>query len=580
MKNKFLFTSSFFFLIIFHLSGQISPGQKDSLRTILPKTTGVQKMHLLNNLVDYYQRNNTDSTVYFNDILLQMAQKSNNRKYIAAYYTNLAVYNSYQAKYYEAIDQIKKAISIQKQEKLTNDLADAYKALAGFYYYTENYNQAVEVTYKALKIYESLHNYLGVTVSFNNIGLLNEEMHFYNKAVASYKKGISLIDKYHLSKNKAKFYANLGVVYKNTKRYDSALYYYQKSVPLDLKQNSKRGLAHTYYDIANLYAFYLKNKDSAQAYYHKSLSLSKAFDKGLLPSIYSAQAKMYLTQKQTKKGIPLMEKALQMAQKNGSLHIQELAHYKLYEAYKQQNKLQLADQHLNEFVDIRDSINSRNSSVALANIQAKYENEKKMARIKELELKKETDKKIKHFLMGGLVLLLISLLLIVRNFFIKRKKDKIEKELMAVAQTKLNQDLRFKNKELTGQALMMMQKNKLLGDILNNISDIKPQSPELIKLKRKLKKSMHSEDDWALFKHYFEEVNKDFFTKLKQINDKITPAELKLSALIKLRFNIKESAALLNISPDSVKTARYVLRKKLDLKTGDNIYDFLNNLGI
>jgi len=171
-------------------------------------------------------------------------------------------------------------------------------------------------------------------------------------------------------------------------------------------------------------------------------------------------------------------------------------------------------------------------------------------------------------------------LLIVRNFFIKRKKDKIEKELMTIAQKKLNQDLRFKNKELTGQALMMMQKNKLLGDILNNISDIKPQSPELTKLKRKLKKSMHSEDDWALFKHYFEEVNKDFFAKLKQINDKITPAELKLSALIKLRFNIKESAALLNISPDSVKTARYVLRKKLDLKTGDNIYDFLNNIGI
>jgi len=38
-----------------------------------------------------------------------------------------------------------------------------------------------------------------------------------------------------------------------------------------------------------------------------------------------------------------------------------------------------------------------------------------------------------------------------------------------------------------------------------------PAKLELITLKRKLKKSMHSEDDWNVFKHYFEEINKDFF---------------------------------------------------------------------
>ncbi len=578
MKTKFIFILLLAFMQITDSCGQISPKQKDSLLRILHSFKGKEKLWALNKISDYYLFNNLDSARYYNGILQQEADQQANIKYVTQSYQNMAMVLSFQSKYYEAIDQIKKAIAIQKQEKLTNDLADSYKALSGFYYYTEDYNKAIETTYKALKIYESLQNFLGVAVSLNNIGLLNEEMHFYDKAVSSYKKGLSLIDMHHLSKSKAPFYANLGVVYKNSQKYDSALYYYRKSIPFDLKQNSKRGLAHTYYDMANLYAFYLKNKDSAQTYYHKSLSLAKEFDQGLLASIYSAQAEMYIDQNQTDKGISLMQKALKMAKKNGSLHTQEFAHYKLYEAYKQLHKLELADAHLNEFVDIRDSINRQESAITLANIQAKYENEKKMAQIKELKIKKEADKKIKSFLTAGLFLLLISLLLIVRNFIIKRKRDRIKRELLAVEQKKLNQDLRFKNKELTGQALMMMQKNKLLGDILKNLSQIKPQSPELLKLKRKLKKSMHSEDDWALFKHYFEEVNRDFFAKLKQINDKITPAELKLGALIKLRFNIKESADLLNISPDSVKTARYVLRKKMDLAKGENMADYLNNI--
>jgi len=143
----------------------------------------------------------------------------------------------------------------------------------------------------------------------------------------------------------------------------------------------------------------------------------------------------------------------------------------------------------------------------------------------------------------------------------------------------LHQDVRFKTKQLTSQALMMMQKNKLIDDILSQLSTIKGAGvplTDLNKLKRKLKKSLHSEDDWELFKHYFEEINKNFFKRLKQINPKITPAEQRLAALVKLRFNIKETAELLNISPDSVKTARSQLRKKMGLAAGKNMYEFLN----
>lgn len=45
-----------------------------------------------------------------------------------------------------------------------------------------------------------------------------------------------------------------------------------------------------------------------------------------------------------------------------------------------------------------------------------------------------------------------------------------------------------------------------------------------------------------------------------------------------MNLSIKEMAAILAISPDSVKTARYRLRKKLQLQTEDNLHAFIMTL--
>ncbi len=53
---------------------------------------------------------------------------------------------------------------------------------------------------------------------------------------------------------------------------------------------------------------------------------------------------------------------------------------------------------------------------------------------------------------------------------------------------------------------------------------------------------------------------------------------MKLCALIKLQLNLKESAAVLGISPESVKTARYRLRKKLDIDSQISLHQFMENI--
>ena len=72
---------------------------------------------------------------------------------------------------------------------------------------------------------------------------------------------------------------------------------------------------------------------------------------------------------------------------------------------------------------------------------------------------------------------------------------------------------------------------------------------------------------------------KIFFAKiLKDYKPDLSNYELKLCALIRLNLNMKEMATILGISAESVKTARYRLRKKLALSREENLIDFIMTL--
>lgn len=55
----------------------------------------------------------------------------------------------------------------------------------------------------------------------------------------------------------------------------------------------------------------------------------------------------------------------------------------------------------------------------------------------------------------------------------------------------------------------------------------------------------------------------------------LSSTDLKLCAYLRLNLSSKEIAQLLNISLKGVEISRYRVRKKLQLSTETNLYDFL-----
>lgn len=242
---------------------------------------------------------------------------------------------------------------------------------------------------------------------------------------------------------------------------------------------------------------------------------------------------------------------------------------------------------------ISDSLFSEESDQRIAELEVKYQVEKHELNIKNLEEQKVKEEQLRLLLLILLLVIVISSAIVITSYILRRKKTKqlyeTEKKLMAteleknqVEQQKLIEDVEHKTKQLTTHALNMMQKNKLLQEVNGSIADIlkKPDNLEesFRKLKRQINRSIKADDDWDVFKMYFEQINAHFFDKLLEINPDLTNHDLRLCALIKLNLNIKESAAVLNLSPNSIKSARYKLRKKLALKTEDDLSGFIQKI--
>jgi tetratricopeptide (TPR) repeat protein len=555
---------------------------RDSLEALLPQATEEERLKLMDRILVQTIYNDLDTSFYYANEILKGSKKLGNIKYESLAYSWLTVYHFFMGNYFNAEDYIKKAIKLQEEISDTLDLGNSYINLLMIYAETGRYKQAIEAAFTALKLFESIQYPRGLVVSNGNIGIMYSKLKEYDNAVIYLKKTGALMKKHHEYSNLGELYNNMGLAYYHLGKSDSALHYFNKAIERFYVTNEIKGVARAYLNMGNTYAFNLNEADSALSYYKKALKKSKGVIEGLKSKIYGNMGKVYAKQQDFTQAIEYLNLAVKLNKHNKENDELLDNYYELYNIYKQKKDFKEAIKYFEKYNTLEDTINVAEARVAIAKLEARFENEKNKMIIQELERKRSADKKIKTLLIAGMVLIFTIFMLVFRVIHLKRKRGQLARELLSKENEKLENELTYKTKQLTSQALMMMQKNKLLNDILEALQHIKNNDTEsgnqLSVLKRKIKRGIHSDEDWQLFKHYFEEVNPEFFSYLLKINSKITPSELRLAALIRLKFNIKETASLLNISPDSVKSIRYVLRKKLGLAKGDNLIDFLNNI--
>jgi DNA-binding CsgD family transcriptional regulator len=190
------------------------------------------------------------------------------------------------------------------------------------------------------------------------------------------------------------------------------------------------------------------------------------------------------------------------------------------------------------------------------------------------------------------ILLLFLLSLLVNNLYTsyykkqqlkyieETKKELALKELsntkilVEAKNEQLNQRIESKNRELAISTMSMIKKNTLLGSIKDELINVNELS-EVKKVIRNIDKNINDNEDWTYFEEAFNNADKDFLKKIKELHPKLTPNDLRLCAYLRLNLSSKEIASLLNISPKSVEIKRYRLRKRMNLEHKTNLIGYI-----
>ena len=141
-----------------------------------------------------------------------------------------------------------------------------------------------------------------------------------------------------------------------------------------------------------------------------------------------------------------------------------------------------------------------------------------------------------------------------RKKLIKINKRKLQindlasqKELMKIRNEKLQNDLENKNREVAIATMSTVKRNEFLNKIKNELKSIESQ-PKISRLNKTINQNLKKNEDWEFFEKAFNNADKDFLARLKELHPVLTHNDLRLCAFLRLNLLSKEIAPLLNIS--------------------------------
>jgi len=585
----FFFLTLFFILFCFP-ANLLSNTETDSLKEQLQFVEGKEKLEILQSFSLHYLFRSLDSCEKYSLATIKLAQHLNDIEIEALANKRLGYAFYRTGDYIKSLSYFKKAHQLFIKNHnylqaaiLTNFIGDAYSQKSDYpkaiHYYIET-EQSCDTLINVDSTQTSVKRLYAIL--YTNLGLLYHRLDSVEKPLYYFNKALLFAEEINDSNRIAASYSNLGMMYKKMNDFDSAKLSYVKSLRISQKTGNRNNEIAALNNIASLY-----NKrglsDSALIHYQKASQIATEIDyKYGLSLINRNIAEVYLSRGNYQPAIKNALLALKYAQKTGSLTEIYSNYQLLANITKAKGDYKKAFQYHLQYAALKDSVMGINIRENIADIQTKYETEKKEKENK--LLKKDIDfekRKANYLFVLSIVLILMGVVSLALFYFI-RKTAITKKQLAESESSKMEIELESQKREITLGALSLSRNiefiNSLIGE-LKNLSDCVSEEgiPNLNNIVNKLSRQQ-SDSSWKEFEKRFSEIHSEFYSRLINEYPNLSQNEVKLSAFLKLGMNTKEICSITFQSVRAVEAARLRLRKKLGLNSGDNLSMFLQKL--
>lgn len=305
----------------------------------------------------------------------------------------------------------KKAIEKLKQTKNNNYLYYVYNNLAKAYREKGQYEKAINIIIEGLKIAEVENKEYWIANYNTNIALNYHDFESYAKGVYYGKKGFKYAV---LSKTKdinsiSTALNSIAINFDDWHKPDSALYYHKKIFKY-VKGKDTLGVNYTYNNIGNT-LLKLKKYKEAEGWIKRGMKIFEINSNGVKDASYYYENATHYTNLANvayelddyEKAEKLFDKAFYYAKNSKNAEkLRDYYHHR-YLFNKKRNNLEKTVQYQENYIKLRDSVFNKERATTFAELEAKYQNEKKEKELlkskaaivqKELETKRKNNQLI------------------------------------------------------------------------------------------------------------------------------------------------------------------------------------------
>ena len=419
----------------------------------------------------YNKLSNFDSAIYYLNLLnkpsgkIQPRLALNTKLNLAVAYQNLGKMDSV----FSIMKSLETNLLLQKDSLTIENIK--YLMFRGLLQEDKGNNETALQDYmKSLRISETIKDSISIIDNLVNIGAFYFHLENYQKCLEYYEQGLTYFNRLGNPKSlkACTYFRTMGIAYERIGKKELGIKYAQNSIVIAKRIRMNKLIVFCYTGIATIY---LETKDysNAERYYLQALDLLKNTNlKFNLLSVYGQLGLVNLELKKYTAAKSYFEKALKISLEVGRKSTTMSAYKSLAKTEAALGNYPEAFELQNTYIIYRDSINTETADKNIAEMEAKYQSEKKQHQIalldaqnKSQRLHLKNQRLAEYSLLSGTMLILIIGGLMYRSYRTKQI---------------LNKELNEKNEELNTLVERVSDNNEeltVLNERLNEANDSK-----------------------------------------------------------------------------------------------------------
>ncbi len=375
MKAYFTFLLSFLFCFTFQAQ----------VKAVTDSTS--IKMHV--HSVELWQAGQYDSAMDLANELVVLSRLNKDSLQLAKSLNTIGIIYSSKGDPVQSILYYEQSLEIFRLLRQQNQIATSLLNLGIAYKFQGNYEKALSNLIEAAEWFEQENNLKYMSSAYNTIGNIFRIQKRYDKALEYHNKALSSRREINYEKGIAGSLNNIGSVYMDLGNYDSALYYFDLSLKLKEIRDQPEEKATTLSQIAQIY-YFKKEYARAESYYAEVQQLFESEQNKLgLAGLYSDLARLHYAQAAYLLAEKEAFQSLALAEETGASDIRLACYEQLKKIYTENKNYTKALSYAERFIVLNDSILGADKQKSLAQLEVKYESEKKQRELEVLNREKE-----------------------------------------------------------------------------------------------------------------------------------------------------------------------------------------------